>query len=182
MAIAFAAGGGAVRARTNFRIAAAPRWGDALGLRCIAAVGAAPQPETECENPPAMAPLTGTWRNRSGSVLRIEEPAPGEIAGAMVTAKGRIDTAAAYPVVGHATAGQRGIRRVSLSVLWQREGAESGSVTAFAGKADFTGAPARMELHWILSWHPDEAADEWTALHLGKDEFVRVEEDASADG
>lgn len=129
-----------------------------------------------------MAPLSGTWRNRNGSILRIEEPAAGEIAGAMVTAKGRVDTAVAYPVVGHATTEARGVRRVSLSVLWEREGSASGSVTAFAGKADFNAAPARLELHWILSWHPDEAADEWTALHLGKDEFLRVEDEASAGG
>lgn len=120
-----------------------------------------------------MEKLEGTWTNRSGSILQLEEHRPGELSGAIITAKGRgIDRGIAYPVVGHASTERRGMRRVSLSVLWAREEQPGAGVTAFAGRADLQATPPRLELHWVLSWHPDNPEDEWTSLHLGRDEFV----------
>ena len=114
--------------------------------------------------------LTGTWRNRLGSVMRIEVERDHRIHGTLQTGVGGETSSKEYAVAGFAEGDA-----VSFCVDFGR----SGSVAAWAGHHLSDASGERIVTLWHLAQpvrDPHGEKDVWSAVIAGANEFTRVDD------
>lgn len=118
----------------------------------------------------AASALTGTWRNRLGSVMRIEVEPDHRIHGTFQTGVGGATSSTEYAVAGFAEGDA-----VSFCVDFGRRG----SVAAWVGHHLTDGVGERLVTLWHLAQPVDDPhadADVWRAVMAGANDFARVED------
>jgi hypothetical protein len=119
--------------------------------------------------------LVGTWYNELGSTLVINQVQGGVLSGSYQTAVSSSGCAQGAFYVAGVTDTDSGGHNVGFAVSWNNGNSQCASVTAWSGQllADSNGNPY-ITVFWLLTVET-QAADSWSATHIGQDLFTQTQ-------